>query len=184
MIGKFFISIPRVAGKTLAVALLISLAIDSGCRAPLRGTGVFEILGAPAQAIPAPAADSAVQEETGVRIEYVAAQARGPLATPVYPRAALAAGAGECVVYATLTVDESGKIRDVVPSLTRINLKNRFSGDFFNAARAAVMSWDLTPALYVYYQKGPDGAEKYVRTEAVAVTVEIKFTFEASGKVR
>jgi hypothetical protein len=108
----------------------------------------------------------------------------GQLAKPSYPAAALAAHAGECVVYVTITIGVDGVVSEVRPSWQRINVPNRFSDEFLKSIEAAVGGWRFEPARNVFWEKQPDGELKYISTETLAARTDIKFTFEASGAVR
>jgi hypothetical protein len=103
---------------------------------------------------------------------------------PTYPPSALAAHAGECVVFVTITIDPTGMVSDVTPSWQRVNLPNRFSDEFLDAIRVAVRSWKFEPARNVYWEKDGSGDLKYLSTETLSAKTDIKFTFEASGSVR
>lgn len=156
----------------------------AGCASHVqRGSSTFEVLGAPHVRLPV-AQTEAVTEEQSVRIVSVPVRAQAPLALPVYPPAALKAGAGEQVVHVTVTIDTLGNVTDVTPSWWRITTRGPFAEDFLTAVKAAVMSWRLSPARQIYYRKSADGEERYERTEAVAEMVEVKFVFDAKGTVR
>lgn len=107
----------------------------------------------------------------------------GDLAKPVYPATALAAHAGECVVFATITIDSKGTVSEVRPSWQRLNIPSRFSEEFFEAVRVAVQSWRFEAARNVYWEKEAAGELKYLNTEVPSVQTDVKFTFEASGRV-
>jgi len=46
------------------------------------------------------------------------------------------------------------------------------------------MLWKITPPHNVYYRRELDGQRTYLRTEALATSMDIKFTFAASGQVK
>jgi hypothetical protein len=46
------------------------------------------------------------------------------------------------------------------------------------AAKTALATWSLAPALNVYWKSGPSGADAYLRTETMAERVEVKFVFD------
>ena len=108
----------------------------------------------------------------------------GELARPVYPPEALAAHAGRCVIYATITIDAPGAVTEVLTSWQRLNIPNRYSDQFLEAAKAGVRKWKFEPARLVYYQKVGGDDLKYLRAEAVPSRTDVKFTFEESGTVR
>jgi outer membrane biosynthesis protein TonB len=108
----------------------------------------------------------------------------GELAKPIYPPAALAAHAGECVLYVTITIDPNGTVSEVAPSWQRVNVPSRYSDAFLDAVKAAVRSWKFEPARNVYWEKDAGGDLRYLSTETLSARTDIKFTFEASGAVR
>ena len=148
----------------------------------MRGTSSIEML-APIAA-PQAGTDKAGEVSTNLVINDIPPSAIGELARPAYPAAALAARAGNCVVFATVTIDARGTVTEVVPSWQRLNIPNRFSDDFLDAVKAAVRRWRFEPARVVYWQKTTDDDLKYLSTETISVRTDVKFTFEASGAVR
>jgi outer membrane biosynthesis protein TonB len=114
----------------------------------------------------------------------IAPSAVGELTKPVYPAAALAARAGECIAFVTVTIDSRGLVTDVAPTWQRLNIPSRFSEEFLDAARTAVRSWRFEPARFVYWKKTGSEDLQYIGTEAIPVRTDVKFTFEESGGVR
>ena len=106
------------------------------------------------------------------------------LVKPEYPADALAANAGSRVVTVAVSFDEDGKVTDMSPSLRQLFIPDKYSDEFLAAAKAAVMRWRITPPHNVYYQREPDGQRRYLRTEALATSMDVRFTFEASGQVK
>jgi hypothetical protein len=107
----------------------------------------------------------------------------GNLAAPEYPPSALAAHAGECIVFVTVTISPTGTVSDVAPSWQRVNIPNRYSGEYLESIRLAVRRWRFEPARDVYWEKDAAGDLKYVRSETVPARVDIKFTFDSKGAV-
>jgi hypothetical protein len=165
--------------------MLLLVFVLAGCTGPAArvGRSSFEVLGSPDNHLPSHSAGGHA-EETGERVDFITAYARGPLAKPIYPAAALKHGAGQHVVFVTVTIDEFGRVSEVVPSWQRIQLGGPFAEDFFAAAKAAVEQWVLSPAHQVYYRKMRGADDEYLRTEAVAQTFEVKFVFEAPEAVQ
>lgn len=147
------------------------------------GRSSFEVLGARANGLPVKTTADATLT-TGERIDFIASYARAPLAEPIYPAAALRAGAGQCVVFVAVTVDETGRVSEVVPSWQRIQLGGAFASEFLAAAKAAVEQWNFSPAHDVYYRVAPGTEDEYIRTEAVLQTFEVKFVFATPENVR
>lgn len=169
--------------RHLAAAVVLLSAIAAGCSGPPReGRSSVELL----EPIPDPSGTTKghAEWEENVVINAIDPSLIGELSKPVYPRDALAARAGECIIFVTITIDTDGRVSDVRNSWQRLNIPNRFSDRFLAAVKTAVGSWRFEPARNVYWQKDATGDLKYVRTEIVAARTDIKFTFEASGAVR
>jgi hypothetical protein len=172
------------ASISLWVGVLILSSLSSACKTTSSsGTSSFEML---EPAVPPTAKSDAKGDvsDTGIVINPIPPSVIGDLAKPVYPAAALAAKAGECIVYATITIDSTGTVSEVRPSWQRMNIPGRFSVQFFEAIKTAVSRWKFEPARNVYWQKQADGDLRYVSTEIISAQTDIKFTFEASGVVR
>ena len=167
----------------LATSVVLVSLVAAGCSGPPReGRSSVELL----EPIPDPSGTvkGYAEREENVVINAIDPSLIGELAKPVYPRDALVARAGECVIFVTITIDTDGRVSDVRNSWQRLNIPNRFSDRFLAAVRTAVEKWRFEPARNVYWQKDASGELKYVRTEIVAARTDIKFTFEASGTVR
>jgi hypothetical protein len=121
---------------------------------------------------------------TGIVINDIPPSLIGIVAKPDYPAAALAAHAGDCVIFATITIDTTGTVSEIRPSWQRVNVPNRFSADFFEAVRVAVGSRKFEPARNVFWENDGSGDPKYLGTEVVSAQTDVKFTLEASGRVR
>ena len=165
-----------------AVALVTILLAGCQTRTAETGRSRFQVLD-PTGTAPSPSSDKHAVESDRL-IDYIPGHIRRPFAQPVYPRNALAAHTGNYEITVTITIDESGRVSDVVRSLRGLNLPSRYAEEFFEAVQSTVLSWKFEPSHQVYYQRGPDGERNYLRTEAISETVDIKFTFEASGLVR
>jgi hypothetical protein len=138
----------------------------------------------PPIASPQAGTDKTGEVSSNIVINDIPPSAIGELARPAYPAAALAAAAGNCVVFATITIDAHGRVTEVVPSWQRLNIPNRFSDEFLDAVKAAVGTWRFEPARLVYWEKTANDDLKYLSTETISVRTDVKFTFEASGAVR
>jgi hypothetical protein len=172
---------PRPALLSLLCAATFA-ALQCGCQTG-HGRSTIELLEPVAP--PTPKSDAKGDANAGSTIiNPVPPSVIGSLAKPEYPASALAAHAGECVVFATITIGPAGTVTEVVPSWQRVNIPNRFSEQFLEAVRQAVRSWRFEPARDVYWEKDASGDLKYVRTETVPSRVDIKFTFDSTGSVR
>lgn len=170
----------------LSLVLVVTVVVvisSAGCQSAKKRVGFATM-----EAVPSVGRSTAPSEseavESDVRIDYIAARARGPLTQPKYPATVLAAGGRSHVVYATITFDETGRVTDVSRSFERVSFPNEFSDEFLEAIRDAVTRWDVAPAVQVYWQKVKGGEDRYHRTEFVSDKFKMKFTFEASGNAR
>jgi hypothetical protein len=171
--------------KSALLSLLASVAtfaLQWGCLAERDGSTI-EMLEPIAPATAKSDARGEVSTD-GTIINPIPPSVIGVLASPEYPVSALAAHAGECVVYATVTIGPTGLVSEVVPSWQRVNIPNRFSEQYLDSIRLAVRGWRFEPARDVYWEKDGGGDLKYVRTENVPARVDIKFTFGPTGTVR
>jgi hypothetical protein len=175
--------------KAFLVFSILPLALSlCGCQhgrsaAVLQGYTSFEILEPTADPPPPGSHPQVAQSESDV--ENIAGYfTEKDLVKPVYPANALAANAGDHFVTVTVTFDENGKATDALPSLRRINVADKYADEFLAATKAAVMRWKITPPHNVYYRRESDGQRTYLRTEALATSLDIKFTFESSGQVK
>jgi hypothetical protein len=177
-----------VASKPLKPTLLSLIGaamvavLQCGCQSEHGGSSV-ELLEPIAPTTPKSDAKGEASAEN-IFVNPIPPSLIGSLAKPEYPAPALAAHAGECVVFATITIGPAGTVTEVVPSWQRVNIPNRFSEQFLDAVREAVRSWRFEPARDVYWEKDANGDLKYVRTETVPARVDIKFTFDSAGSVR
>ena len=109
-----------------------------------------------------------------------------PLAQPVYPPHALAAKAGRMTVGVKITVDENGRVTDVVPSLLTLTTPGRFGDDFMAAIATAVRQWRFRPAQVEHVELVQNGSTAYSRvlhSEATDTHFDLAFTFTATGEV-
>jgi len=175
--------------KVLLVSSILPLALSlGGCRhdpsgVVLQGHSSFEIL-EPTVGPPPPGSHPHVAQ-TESDVENIPGYfVDKDLAKPVYPADALAAHAGVRFVTVTVTFDENGDATGAYPSLRGINVAEKYADEFLAATKAAVMRWKITPPHNVYYRRESDGQRTYLRTEALTTSLDIKFTFEASGQVK
>jgi hypothetical protein len=167
--------------RHLRPALLLA-ALCAGCRTVQHGQSSVEMLDPLAHA--AGSTDKRAAVPGALSAELDPPEVLGELAKPVYPEAALAAHAGEFVLFATITIDTRGAVSDVTPSWDRLNIPSKYSDQFLGAVKAAVGSWKFVPAHVVHWERHPNGDDKYLYSETVPAQVDVKFTFEATGSVR
>ncbi len=167
---------------SLCAGFSILVSLSSGCRTG-QGRSSFELL----EPIAAPPPKSDAKGEvtpSNIVINPIPPSFIGNPLEPIYPPGALAANAGECVVYVTITIDNKGTVSEVAPSWQRVNIPNRFSDQFIDAIGVALHSWKFEPARNVYWEKNGDGDLRYLSTETQSAKIDIKFIFEATGRVR
>ncbi len=111
-----------------------------------------------------------------------------PLAEPEYPRAARGGQSGPALVGVRITVDATGRVVDVGPSLRAISTPGPWAAEFRAAVEAAVAQWRFTPAeirRLVPGRGGPQQEDYWVvtRAEKTDATFDVAFTFTAAGDV-
>lgn len=165
-------------------AILVVLLGLAACRTAREGHSSFDVLPPPRLPGPIPATKSKpAPGDSDIRIDCVAARARRPLSSPVYPPTAPAARAGAFTAYVTLTINGSGRVVEAKPSSAPVGLPNDYSGDFFPAIDAALETREFDPARYVYRQRRPNEEDKYLRADPARQTIEVRFVFRESGVV-
>jgi hypothetical protein len=108
------------------------------------------------------------------------------LTTPVYPAAALKAGAGEVIVGVRITVDTDGRVSDVGASPAALSTPSPFAAEFRAAVDSAVEQWRFRPGEVRHLETvhGPDGDyQRMASREKVAWAFDVEFTFNAAGVV-
>lgn len=124
-------------------------------------------------------------EATGA--QYREAFLAGKPVLPEYPARALARKAGKAQVGVRVTIDAAGRVADVSPSLFAISIiPPGFAEDFNRAVETAVRQWKFQPARIEYVETVSAGGityERVTRSENLETTVDLSFTFTATGKV-
>ena len=172
----------------LPACALIAFAIlaPTGCRhaaVAVQGRSSFAVL-EPLRTAPPPGVDQD-PSPTDLEVDQIPGHySSRDCVLPVYPPRALAAGAGTRRIWVKISFDETGNPTDVAPSWRGLPDCGRFSDDFVAAVRDAVMRWTITPPHLVYYQREAAGPRKYLRTEALPESLDVVFTFTASGQVK
>jgi hypothetical protein len=166
----------------LSGSALLALLPLGACRsAAVQGQSTIEVL--EPMATPQPGTTHKAEASSDIIVDDLSPSLIGELAKPAYPANALAAHVGECFVFVTVTIDAKGAVSEAVLSWGRLNIPNRYSEEFLEAARTAVRSWRFEPARLVYWKRNGTGEPSYLYTEIVPAKADIKFTFEATGKV-
>lgn len=118
----------------------------------------------------------------------VAAEPILPLATPVFPAAALGRLRVPALIGVRLTVDERGWVTGVAPSLKVVTMPGPYLAEFQAAVEAAVREWQFRPAEQRHLVPGRGGPmqEDYwvvTRAEKIEAVFDVAFTFTTSGDV-
>jgi len=138
-------------------------------------------------AAPPPKVGSGEIKELVSRALYIEARPIKPLALPVYPPRALAAKARQATVGVSVTVDTSGRVTDIRSSILTFSTPGPFAGDFRAAVETALHQWRFAPAESQEIEPilGLDQpASRVTRSEKVETTLELSFTFTATGGVQ
>jgi TonB family protein len=169
--------------------VMLGILWGSGCKhAPkggVYGNTSFRVVEPPRP--PPPPGSSREMIEPVSRANYRDAQAIHPLVMPVYPPAALAARAGAATVGVRVTVDASGVVTDVRPSMLAVTITPpEFAEAFREAVEVAVRRWKFAPARVHYLERVTDREftyERVTRTELIEAEFDLAFTFTPAGKV-
>jgi TonB family protein len=119
-------------------------------------------------------------------MQAINAQPILPLAAPVYPPVALKARAGMATVGVRITVDPTGRVENVQPSLALVTIPAAFAAEFQAAVEEAVKQWRFRPAEFRQLElvKDPGGDfQRVVKRENVAWAFDVEFTFNVTGDV-
>lgn len=176
----------RVKEIMVTVGIVAGLA-SPGCRhvAPTeKGTSSFRVV-EPRRPPPAVTSNETIVPVS--REQYRDAEAKHPLVMPVYPPKALAAKAGAATIGVHVTVDASGAVVDIRPSMLAISVTPpKFADAFREAVETAVRQWKFAPARVHYIDVVTEGDFTYhrvTRTERIEAEFDLAFTFTTSGKV-
>jgi len=168
--------------------ILFAVLVTSGCRqmvvpADTAGSSFAFVDGPEAAAVRAPMA----AEEVRSGDYFTDARPIEPLAMPVYPARALAAKAGRTMIGVRITVDATGRVSDVGPSILAVSIPTRFDEDFQAAVRAAVRQWRFRPAQSYHVEvtktAGGEPDIQVTRRENAETYFDVSFTFTAAGTV-
>ena len=167
----------------------LGILCGSGCKhAPTDdayGSSSFRVVESPRP--PPPSASNQEMVEPVSRANYRDAQAIHPLVMPVYPPRALAARAGAAAIGVRVTVDSSGAVTDIRPSMLAVSVTPPgFADDFRAAVEVAVRQWKFAPARVLYLERRTEGEFTHdwvTRTEMIEAEFDLAFTFTPAGKV-
>ncbi len=175
--------------KTFLATGLVLLAM-TGCRhapavSPATGASSFAFVERPAGPPPARAVTAEPVEQKPIE-EYREARPVYPLANPVYPPRALKARAGRATVGVRITVDVTGRVSDVAPSMLVFSTPGPFAEDFRAAVETAVLQWRFRPAEIekLEFVKTPTVSyNRITSTQKVETQLDVAFNFTATGGV-
>lgn len=175
-------------GSLLKMLILGTLTCAGGCqhvpKATDTGRSSFVVV-EPRR--PPPAVASKEAAEVVSSEQYREAEAIHPLVMPVYPPKALAARAGAATIGVHVTVDASGAVVDIRPSLLAVSVTPpKFADDFRKAVEVAVRQWRFKPARVLHLETATEGGFTYqrvTRTETTEAEFDLAFTFTPTGKV-
>lgn len=176
----------------LAVAAAASLALAACRHAPspsavASGQSAFTFIEAPSPTESARQGEMTSGPRQPVDV-LVAAEPILPLATPVFPAAALGRLRVPALIGVQITVDERGWVSGVTPSLKVVTMPGPFVAEFQAAVEAAVAEWQFRPAEKRHLVPGRGGPMKddywvVTRAEKTQATFDVAFTFTGTGDV-
>ena len=180
----------NMSGAVLVAVCSVAMAGCHHAPLPMRateGASSFAFIDAPAVADPQGKPEIATGPRQPVDV-VVAAEPILPLAAPVYPRAALGAQRTSAFVGVRITVDASGRVTNIDPSLRAISTPGVFAEEFRAAVESALAQWRFTPAENRHLVPGKGGPMKedywvVTRAEKTDAVFDIVFTFTPSGDV-
>jgi hypothetical protein len=138
---------------------------------------------------PAPARDGAITANESRQPVTVLEPPRPiePLTLPEYPTVALGRQQVPVVISVRLAIDAEGVVTEVRRSPLALSLPAAHADLFFAAVEHAAKTWRFTPAELrdmTPRAGGPQGSYWHVtRVEKTTATVDVEFTFTASGQV-
>jgi TonB family protein len=162
----------------------------AGCRhAPVKATGTgassFAFVERPAGPVTARTVTTEPVEQKPLE-DYREARPVYPLANPVYPARALKAKAGRATVGVRITVDATGRVSDVAPSMLVLSTPGPWADDFRAAVETAVQQWRFRPAEIEKIEFVITPTVSYSRilsTQKVEAQLDVAFNFTATGGV-
>jgi len=166
------------------------LGFAAGCQSPRapvpEGQSTFRFLEPPAP--PSPPRIGTPSEQLQPRVILVEAKPRKPLATPIFPAAALGRHAAIASVAVRITVDTDGRVSAVGPSMLAISTPGPFAHEFRGAVEDAVRQWRFTPAEIRHLEPAKEEGKtvnywNVTSSEKVEASFDVAFTFTATGDV-
>jgi hypothetical protein len=176
------------AGRLVWPMMLAALAL-AGCKhatvRPAEGGSFFTFIEPPATAPESKREPSSGPLQPTEVI--VAADPILPLQKPVYPAPALGRQHSPMMVGVHITVDASGRVAHVGPSLRAFTTPGPFATEFLAAVESALAEWRFTPAekRRMRPMKSNTGEDFWLitRAEKIEYGFDLSFTFTSSGDV-
>lgn len=180
----------RLSPRSLvACALLLVVGCRQAARPPraVTGASTFQFVEPPVSAPAGSAAPGVTIAREPVDVK-VKAEPVEPLASPVYPRAALGRVGLPVTVGVRINVDANGRVSHVGASLVAFSTGGEFGEEFRGAVEAAVAQWRFRPAEWRHMvpRTGGAGLGEYwqiTRKQAVEDACDVAFTFSTRGEV-
>lgn len=172
--------------------LALLLAGVSGCQhaitvPQLSGQSAFRFVEPPVRA-DASAASAKIETAPREPIEGILpAEPILPLAVPAYPRVAMGSHAAPVVVGVRISVDPSGRVAGIGPSLVCFSTPTPWAAAFYTAVEDAVAQWRFEPAewrhLVPMTNRNGGGYWQVARSEKTDYSFDLSFTFSTTGEV-
>ena len=171
---------------------VVTLLLATGCQQVqvpkrLEGASSFRFVERPIPELSAMVAEASDLPRVPVDV-LVPAEPIPPLARPVYPGAVLGKVRVPVTVGVRITVDASGRVAHVGPSLLVFSNAGDAAAEFRAAVEDALTQWRFTPAeiRHLVPGTGGPGREDFwvaTRKQATDYAFDLSFTFAVSGDV-
>ena len=152
-----------------------------GCQHARTGVSSFEFVDGP-QMPTAKLRDASKLRIVKSMSVFVDAEPILPLASPVYPKSALAAGLGDVTIAVRFTVNVHGTVESIGPSFARITFPTRFKEDFDRAIEAALAQWRFKPAQLARLDPQVNDAPVVVGMQETETSFDVVFSFSTASK--
>jgi len=177
----------KIGGIALAALLLAAGCQQAQPPARLEGASSFQFVARPVPELSATVAEAADLPRVPVDV-LVPAEPIPPLARPVYPGAVLGKVRVPVTVGVRITVDATGRVAHVGPSLLVFSNAGDDVTEFRAAVEDALAQWRFTPAeiRHLVPGTGGPGREDFwvaTRKQATDYAFDLLFTFAVSGDV-
>lgn len=184
--NAIFFTVPLIAGLGFAAGCQHG-RVKSAPPAPVQGASAFQFVEQPLAPASGAATEAVQLVLEPVDVKYKA-EPIAPLATPVYPRAALGRMRVPMMVGVRISVDGTGRVAHVGGSLVAFSSGGEFAEEFRAAVEAAMAEWRFKPAeiRQLVPQKGKSGRGGYWQVTRVQPTddaFDVAFTFSSKGEV-